>query len=78
MPSTAGPSSPSAALADALDSSARLVDRHLLDDRCFPDLSELLSVPSHSKSRWSTSQEYKGVKSRDIGYIVRVYFCQPR
>ncbi|XP_051907367.1 nuclear pore complex protein Nup155 [Hippocampus zosterae] len=48
MPSTAGPSSPSAALADALDSSARLVDRHLLDDRCFPDLSELLSVPSHN------------------------------
>ncbi|XP_061656258.1 nuclear pore complex protein Nup155 [Phyllopteryx taeniolatus] len=48
MPSSAGPSSPAAALAEALDSSARLVDRHLQDDRCFPDLSELLSVPSHN------------------------------
>ncbi|XP_037120775.1 nuclear pore complex protein Nup155 [Syngnathus acus] len=48
MPSIAGPSSPSAALVEALDSSARLVDRHLQDDRCFPDLSELLSVPSHN------------------------------
>ncbi|XP_049594009.1 nuclear pore complex protein Nup155 [Syngnathus scovelli] len=48
MPSTAGPSSPAAALVEALDSSARLVDRHLQDDRSFPDLSELLSVPSHN------------------------------
>ncbi|KAM9841021.1 nuclear pore complex protein Nup155 [Aulostomus maculatus] len=48
MPSSAGPSSPAAALAEALDNSARLIDRHLQDDRCFPDLSELLSVPSHN------------------------------
>uniref|UniRef100_A0AAQ5YIN2 Nuclear pore complex protein Nup155 n=1 Tax=Amphiprion ocellaris TaxID=80972 RepID=A0AAQ5YIN2_AMPOC len=48
MPSAAGPSSPAAALAEALENSARLIDRHLQDDRCFPDLSELLSVPSHN------------------------------
>lgn len=52
MPSVAGASSPAAALAEALDNSARLIDRHLQDDRCFPDLSELLSVPSHSKSEF--------------------------
>uniref|UniRef100_A0A672HEV3 Nucleoporin 155 n=1 Tax=Salarias fasciatus TaxID=181472 RepID=A0A672HEV3_SALFA len=48
MPSAAGPSSPTAALAEALENSSRLIDRHLQDDRCFPDLSELLSVPSHN------------------------------
>uniref|UniRef100_A0A8C4F3F5 Nuclear pore complex protein Nup155 n=1 Tax=Dicentrarchus labrax TaxID=13489 RepID=A0A8C4F3F5_DICLA len=48
MPSGSGPSSPAAALAEALENSARLIDRHLQDDRCFPDLSELLSVPSHN------------------------------
>ncbi|XP_028318058.1 nuclear pore complex protein Nup155-like [Gouania willdenowi] len=36
-----------AALAEALQSSARMVDRHLQEGRCFPELSELLSVPSH-------------------------------
>uniref|UniRef100_A0A3Q4GS18 Uncharacterized protein n=1 Tax=Neolamprologus brichardi TaxID=32507 RepID=A0A3Q4GS18_NEOBR len=51
MPSPAGPSSPAAALAEALENSSRLIDRHLQDDRCFPDLSELLGVPSHSKLR---------------------------
>lgn len=49
MPSSAGPNSPGAALAEALENSVRMIDRHLQDDRCFPDLSELLSVPSHSK-----------------------------
>ncbi|MEQ2157256.1 hypothetical protein GOODEAATRI_000122 [Goodea atripinnis] len=49
MPSAAGASSPAAALAEALDNSARLIDRHLQDDRYFPDLSELLSVPSHNQ-----------------------------
>ncbi|XP_039856475.1 nuclear pore complex protein Nup155 isoform X1 [Simochromis diagramma] len=48
MPSPAGPSSPAAALAEALENSSRLIDRHLQDDRCFPDLSELLGVPSHN------------------------------
>ncbi|XP_061590072.1 nuclear pore complex protein Nup155 isoform X2 [Cololabis saira] len=48
MPSSVGPSSPAAQLAEALDNSVRLIDRHLQDDRFFPDLSELLSVPSHN------------------------------
>ncbi|TNN81209.1 Nuclear pore complex protein Nup155 [Liparis tanakae] len=48
MPSGAGPSSSAAALAEALENSSRLIDRHLQEDRCFPDLSELLSVPSHN------------------------------
>lgn len=45
MPSSAGPN----ILAEALENASRLIDRHLQDDRCFPDLSELLSVPSHSE-----------------------------
>uniref|UniRef100_A0A673ZK87 Nuclear pore complex protein Nup155 n=1 Tax=Salmo trutta TaxID=8032 RepID=A0A673ZK87_SALTR len=48
MPSALGPSSPAAALADALESSGRIIDRHLQEDRCFPDLSELLNVPCHN------------------------------
>uniref|UniRef100_A0A3B3B9V2 Uncharacterized protein n=1 Tax=Oryzias melastigma TaxID=30732 RepID=A0A3B3B9V2_ORYME len=53
MPSSAGPSSPAAALAEALENSSRLIDKHLQEDRCFPELSELLSVPSHSEySSW--------------------------
>ncbi|CAL9683382.1 unnamed protein product [Knipowitschia caucasica] len=47
MPSSVGAGSPAAAVAEALENSARLIDRHLQEDRCFPDLSELLSVPSH-------------------------------
>ncbi|XP_055009950.1 nuclear pore complex protein Nup155 [Boleophthalmus pectinirostris] len=53
MPSSVGPSSPTAAIAEALENSARLIDRHLQDDRCFPDLSELLSVPSHNMASLS-------------------------
>ncbi|KAM4634779.1 nuclear pore complex protein Nup155 [Polymixia lowei] len=48
MPSSVGPSSPAAALAEALENSGRIIDRHLQEDRCFPDLSELLGVPSHN------------------------------
>uniref|UniRef100_A0A8C1ABL2 Nuclear pore complex protein Nup155 n=1 Tax=Cyprinus carpio carpio TaxID=630221 RepID=A0A8C1ABL2_CYPCA len=48
MPSSLGSSSPAAALQEALESSGRLIDRHLQEDRCFPDLSELLNVPSHN------------------------------
>ncbi|XP_024917828.1 nuclear pore complex protein Nup155 [Cynoglossus semilaevis] len=48
MPSSAGPSSPAAALAEALENSAQVIDKHLQEDRFFPDLSELLSVPSHN------------------------------
>ncbi|KAK7895656.1 hypothetical protein WMY93_020981 [Mugilogobius chulae] len=52
MPSSAGVSSPAAG-AEALENSARLIDRHLQEDRCFPDLSELLSVPSHNMASLS-------------------------
>ncbi|XP_064833837.1 nuclear pore complex protein Nup155-like isoform X2 [Oncorhynchus masou masou] len=48
MPSALGPCSPAAALAEALESSGRIIDRHLQEDRCFPDLSELLNVPCHN------------------------------
>ncbi|KAM9820794.1 nuclear pore complex protein Nup155 [Neosynchiropus ocellatus] len=48
MPSSAGPCSPAAALAEALENSSRLIDKHLQEDRCFPELSELLGVPSHN------------------------------
>lgn len=57
MPSSAGSSSPAAAIAEALENSARLIDRHLQDDRCFPDLSELLSVPSHNMASLSGVSE---------------------
>lgn len=49
MPSSLGSSSPAAVLQEALENSSRLIDKHLQEDRCFPDLSELLNVPSHSK-----------------------------
>ncbi|XP_063068284.1 nuclear pore complex protein Nup155 isoform X2 [Engraulis encrasicolus] len=48
MPSSVGPSSPAAALQEALESAGRLTDKHLQEDRCFPDLSELLNVPAHN------------------------------
>uniref|UniRef100_A0A673MB33 Nuclear pore complex protein Nup155-like n=1 Tax=Sinocyclocheilus rhinocerous TaxID=307959 RepID=A0A673MB33_9TELE len=48
MPSSLGSSSPAAVLQEALENSSRLIDRHLQEDRCFPDLSELLNVPSHN------------------------------
>ncbi|XP_048037305.1 nuclear pore complex protein Nup155 isoform X1 [Megalobrama amblycephala] len=48
MPSSLGSSSPAAVLQEALENSGRLIDRHLQEDRCFPDLSELLNVPSHN------------------------------
>lgn len=70
MPSSAGPSSPAAALAEALENSARLIDRHLQDDRCFPDLSELLSVPSHSESCRDRAEEKRVVIIAGIVEIV--------
>lgn len=68
MPSSAGPSSPSAALAEALENSARLVDRHLQEDRCFPDLSELLGVPANSES-WAGDQ--RGQRGSSVGVYIR-------
>lgn len=63
MPSSAGPSSPAAALAEALENSSRVIDKHLQDDRCFPDLSELLSVPSHSESCRDATEDIKTGKA---------------
>ena len=69
MPSGAGPSSPAAALAEALENSSRLIDKHLQEDRCFPDLSELLSVPCHSES-------FGGMDHRDLGVAIKLmWFC---
>uniref|UniRef100_A0AAY4CWY0 Nuclear pore complex protein Nup155 n=1 Tax=Denticeps clupeoides TaxID=299321 RepID=A0AAY4CWY0_9TELE len=48
MPSGLGSSNSAAPLQEALESSGRLIERHLQDDRCFPDLSELLNVPAHN------------------------------
>ncbi|XP_056146577.1 nuclear pore complex protein Nup155 [Lampris incognitus] len=39
MPSSFGPSSPATTPAEALENSRRIIDRHLQEDRCFPDLS---------------------------------------
>uniref|UniRef100_A0A3B3QGC2 Uncharacterized protein n=1 Tax=Paramormyrops kingsleyae TaxID=1676925 RepID=A0A3B3QGC2_9TELE len=55
MPSNLGTSSSAAALHEALDNAGRLIDRHLQDDRCFPDLSELLNVPAHSEYQLSAA-----------------------
>ena len=49
MPPVLGATSPAAVFAEALENSGRIIDRHLQEDRCFPDLSELLSVFSHSE-----------------------------
>ena len=49
MPPVLGAASPAAGFAEALENSGRIIDRHLQEDRCFPDLSELLSVFSHSE-----------------------------
>ncbi|XP_056593188.1 nuclear pore complex protein Nup155 isoform X1 [Triplophysa dalaica] len=48
MPSSLGFSGPAAVLQEVLENSSRLIDKHLQEDRCFPDLSELLNVPSHN------------------------------
>ncbi|XP_076842691.1 nuclear pore complex protein Nup155 isoform X2 [Brachyhypopomus gauderio] len=53
MPSSVGPSGTAAALQELLEGSGRLIDRHLQEDRCFPDLSELLNVPSHNTASLS-------------------------
>ncbi|XP_061119630.1 nuclear pore complex protein Nup155 isoform X2 [Conger conger] len=48
MPSTLSSSSPATGLNEVLENTGRLIDRHLQEDRCFPDLSELLYVPAHN------------------------------
>ena len=55
MPSAIGapaPTGSAAVFTEALEVSGRHVDRHLQEDRCFPDLSDLLCVPSQS-TWWS-------------------------
>lgn len=48
MPAPTPPSAPSsaAALQEALESSGRIIERHLQEERAYPDLSELLQVPA--------------------------------
>ncbi|XP_041111016.1 nuclear pore complex protein Nup155-like [Polyodon spathula] len=48
MPSVLGASTPTAAVQEALENTGRLISRHLQDDRCYPDLSELLGVIAHN------------------------------
>lgn len=48
MPSVQNPSTQAAAMQEAVENSGRLIDRHIRDDRCYPDLSDLLGVPSHN------------------------------
>ncbi|EMP30278.1 hypothetical protein UY3_12603 [Chelonia mydas] len=44
MPVAMSPAAP--ALQEALENAGRIIDRQIQDDRCYPDLSELLVVPA--------------------------------
>ncbi|NXN93474.1 NU155 protein, partial [Rhinopomastus cyanomelas] len=44
MPVAMGPAAPTAL--ETLEIAGRIIDRQILDDRCYPDLSELLAVPA--------------------------------
>uniref|UniRef100_A0A452GM48 Nuclear pore complex protein Nup155 n=1 Tax=Gopherus agassizii TaxID=38772 RepID=A0A452GM48_9SAUR len=44
MPVAMSPAAP--ALQEALENAGRIIDRQIQDDRCYPDLSELLAVPA--------------------------------
>uniref|UniRef100_A0A8C0QQB1 Nucleoporin 155 n=1 Tax=Chelonoidis abingdonii TaxID=106734 RepID=A0A8C0QQB1_CHEAB len=44
LPSSALPAAP--ALQEVLENAGRIIDRQIQDDRCYPDLSELLAVPT--------------------------------
>nr|XP_021407740.1 nuclear pore complex protein Nup155 [Lonchura striata domestica] len=44
MPAATGPAAPAAQ--EALEIAGRIIDRQIQDDRCYPDLSELLAVPA--------------------------------
>uniref|UniRef100_A0A803T7F9 Nuclear pore complex protein Nup155 n=1 Tax=Anolis carolinensis TaxID=28377 RepID=A0A803T7F9_ANOCA len=45
MPAALNPAG-APALQEALENAGRIIDRQVQDDRCYPDLSELLSVPA--------------------------------
>uniref|UniRef100_H9GTP0 Nuclear pore complex protein Nup155 n=1 Tax=Anolis carolinensis TaxID=28377 RepID=H9GTP0_ANOCA len=47
MPAALNPAG-APALQEALENAGRIIDRQVQDDRCYPDLSELLSVPAPS------------------------------
>ena len=36
---------------EALEIAGRIIDRQIQDDRCYPDLSELLAVPAPGRQR---------------------------
>lgn len=44
MPAAMSPAAPTAQ--EALEIAGRIIDRQIQDDRCYPDLSELLAVPA--------------------------------
>uniref|UniRef100_A0A8B9D8U3 Nucleoporin 155 n=1 Tax=Anser cygnoides TaxID=8845 RepID=A0A8B9D8U3_ANSCY len=44
MPAAMSPAAP--AVHEALEAAGRIIDRQIQDDRCYPDLSELLAVPA--------------------------------
>ncbi|NWH38761.1 NU155 protein, partial [Chloropsis hardwickii] len=44
MPAATSPAAPAAQ--EALEIAGRIIDRQIQDDRCYPDLSELLAVPA--------------------------------
>lgn len=44
MPAAMSPAAPAAQ--EALEAAGRIIDRQIQDDRCYPDLSELLAVPA--------------------------------
>ncbi|XP_041042883.1 nuclear pore complex protein Nup155 isoform X1 [Carcharodon carcharias] len=60
MPPLMCPSSPGAAVMDSLENAGRLIDRHLLEDRLYPELSELLNVPNYNSPSLSgmTDMDY--------------------
>lgn len=49
MPAAMSPAVPTAQ--EALEIAGRIIDRQIQDDRCYPDLSELLAVPAPGEER---------------------------
>lgn len=49
MPTAMIPAAPAAQ--EALEIAGRIIDRQIQDDRCYPDLSELLAVPAPGEER---------------------------
>lgn len=49
MPAAMSPVAPTAQ--EVLEIAGRIIDRQIQDDRCYPDLSELLAVPAPGEER---------------------------